>query len=701
MKLLKTAVLFVFLVPLALLAIALVAVFSMDPNRLRPMLESAAQDRQIDLDISGDLGWQIYPRLGVSLGEVSARNLAGQPLARLGAARVQLRLLPLLQRRFEVAGFTVSAATLFYHVEEHGNSNWAPVLQSINSEPPNETTTGEPDSGLPSLEIQRISLENLTLDYFDAGTGQRASLRDINLLVTSFSLDKQPFDLQLNMKAALADFPEVAMALDASVVLDLSNSQLGIDEARLQLSSGIQQAALVITNKSQWGETFSTQGTLTLQPTSLRGWLNALGLELPPMANANALSRLAWQSDYRYTDQAFIANEIQLTLDDIKFNGSVAVTDFAHPKVKTQWLGSAILLDGYLPPAHENLPADDAAEQAAPLPLAGLRGFDLDARFALQSLAYQDLLFSQPTLQLDSTDGLVQLRELSTQMADGQVAGRGVFDARTDTATLAMEINATALHLDKLLGTLASFDKLSGQLNGVAQLRSEGSTADELIAQLQIDARAESETLQLKPINIERAYCQAVALLQQQKLPEFDWPKVTRLEPVTLGLELRGSKVTLTNMDAKIAKLVANARGTFDTASGQFNFPLSLAPGGIGGDIKGCLPVPAKWRERTLPIRCKGALDDISASTCLPDTELLTALLKEQVEAKLDAEKARAKAKIDAERARAEAKLEKEQDRAEAQLKAKAQELLDKNVKEEDKEAVTDKLKSLLKDLKK
>lgn len=690
MKLLKTVVLLVFLVPLALLAIAVVAVFSMDPNRLRPMLESVAEDRQIDLDISGDLSWQIYPRLGVSLGEVSARNLAGQPLAQLGAARVQLRLLPLLQRRFEVSGFTLSTTTLFYHVDERGNSNWSPVLQSIKSDPPTEAAAEAPDNRLPHLAIQRISLEHLTLDYHDAGTGQRASIQDLNLLVTGFSLEKQPFDLQLDMKAALADFPEVAVELAAQAVLDLPNSQLSVDKARLQLSSGIQQATLTITNKTQWGETFNTQGTLALQPTSLRGWLNALGVDLPPMANAKALGRLAWQSDYSYTDQDFVANEIQLTLDDIKLNGSLEITNFDHPKVKTQWLGSAIQLDDYLPPAHENLPADDPVEPATPLPLAGLRGFDLNARFALQSLAYQDLLFSQPTLQLDSTGGLVQLRELSTQMADGQVSGKGVFDARTDTATLAMDIDATALHLDKLLGTLAEFDKLSGQLNGTAQIRSEGSTTEALMAQLQIDARAESETLQLKPINIERAYCQAVALLQQQKLPEFDWPKITRLEPVALGLELRGSQVTLTNMDANIAKLVANARGTFDIASGQFNIPLSLAPGGIGGDIKGCLSVPATWRERTLPIRCKGSLDNISANTCLPDTELLTALLKDRLEAKLDAEKDRAAAK-----------LKEEQERAEAKLKAKAQELLDKNVKEEDKEAVSDKLKSLLKDLKK
>lgn len=676
--------------PLLLLVVAAAALFTLDPNRLRPVLENAAARYEVALRLEGDLSWQLYPRLGIAIGQVSAKNSAGQPLVEVGSASVVLKLWPLLQRKLEIDGIRLADTTVYYEVAHSGASNWGALAQAAASEAAPPAQTNQPAATQPPVTIASVHVTRLNLHYHNAANGQLASITEVTLSLHRFNLAGAPFGLTADLVAKLDGWPEVAVAFSSTAELDPVSKTLALPKARLLLSNGIQQTTINFTNQTQWSETLTSLGTLDVQPSSLRGWLGAAGITLPPMQNVYALGRVGLQTDYRYTPEVFSANEIQLELDKTTFNGSLSVRDYAAPKIRTQWLGSQLALDDYLPPTNETLPSPTTDAPPAPLPLAPLRQLELDARVALQSVTVKGLLLSQPTLVVTSTNGLVQINEASTQVAEGQVLAKGTVDARSNTAVVDMVVHGEAVRVGELLQTFTELDNLTGQATFYSTLQTRGATSEALANNLEVTAHAESSTLQVTPVNIERAFCQAVALLRQEPLPAFEWPKLTKLEPVSTHLTYAAGQLSIDSLSAHIAQLVGSARGTFNTRTGEFNIPLGLSLGNFGTEIQGCLPVPEKWRTRQLPIRCAGSVADLGVKTCLPDTKVITNLLRDKANEALAEEKARALEKLD-----------KEKTRAEARLKEKAQQLLDKNVKDEDKPAVEAKLKELLNELKK
>ena len=178
-------------------------------------------------------------------------------------------------------------------------------------------------------------------------------------------------------------------------------------------------------------------------------------------------------------------------------------------------------------------------------------------------------------------------------------------------------------------------------------------------------------------------------------MPEnLDWPDMTRLEPVTMQLRYAANTLNLQQLNATIANLLSTASGRFNLETGRFDVPFSLSLGEFASKVESCLPIDEKWRKRALPIRCKGAIDDIGPTTCLPDTKLLTELVKDRV-------KGEVREKLDAEKARAEEKLEAEKDRLEEKLGDKAKDLLKDKLGEEKGKNTEDSVRNLLNQLKK
>jgi hypothetical protein len=359
---------------------------------------------------------------------------------------------------------------------------------------------------------------------------------------------------------------------------------------------------------------------------------------------------------------------------------------FEKPIIITGWQGTSLVLNDYLPPEVEkNGPASaepDAPPQ--PLPLEALRDLNLQAKVAFEKLMYKGLPMNQPQLQVSANNGLLKLETLSLQTADGTVSGEGQLDARGAEAQLQMTLQSQGVNLGTLLQTFADLDKVTGKVSATAVVTSHGATDKALQDNLVVEASAESEELQVTPINIEEQFCRALSILQQQTLPEnIEWPDMTRLEPVKMQIRYADHTLNLQQLNATIANLLSAASGSFNLETGKFNVPFSLSLGEFANKVESCLPIEEKWRKRALPIRCKGSLDDIGPTTCLPDTKLLTELVKDRVKGE------------------AREKLEAEKDRLENKLEDKAKELLKEKLGEEKGKNTEESVRSLLNQFKK
>ena len=669
------------------LVIAVVAfVFTLDPNRLKPLLEKQAAERGIQLQMPGDISWKLFPNLALRLGELNLHSLEDKTLlAAVNEAQVSVQLMPIFHRQILVDGVRLDGLEVHYAVDAEGKSAWDSIggdTSTVSTDAPADTEAGSP----PELAVERVDITNLKLLYTNAQSGDRAEIQKLNLSATDVALEGRAFPLSLELAAKYNDMPQVEIKWDGPVSVDLDEQQLRVADAKVNVKTGAASLTAALTTDTHWGEPLTSKGKIILHPTALPPLLKALDIEPPVTANPKALQQVGGTITYNFAPDELTLEPVTLTVDNTRIDGQLQVKNFEKPAIVTGWQGTSLVLDDYLPPSTEEdenaAPAPEAPPQ--PLPLETLRDLDLKAKIAFEQLTYKGLPITKPQLQTSAKNGLIKLESLSLQTAEGTVTGDGQLDARGAEAKLQMGLQSQGVELGTLLKTFADLDKISGKASATAAITSHGATDKALTDNLVVEASAQSEELRLVPINIEEQFCRALAIIQQQALPEnLDWPDMTQLEPVTMQFRFAENTLNLQQLNATIANLLSTATGSFNVETGKFDVPFSLSLGDFAGKVEGCLPIDEKWRKRALPIRCKGNVDDIGPTTCLPDAKLLTDLVKDRV-------KGEVKEKLDAEK-----------DRLEEKVSDKAKDLLKEKLGEEKGKNTEESVRNLLNQLKK
>ena len=675
MKILMRSLLILIGLVCALLLVLVVLIFTLDPNRLKPLLEKQAAERGIELHIPGDINWKLFPNLALSLGELNLHSIQDKTLlAAVNQAEVSVQLMPIFQRQILVDGIRLDGLEVRYEIDAQGASAWDSIGgdKKDSGEPPAAATdTGAP----PELAVEQIDITNLKLQYANAQTGDRAEIQRLNLHATDVALQGKAFPLQLDFSAAYNDMPPMQIAWNGPVSVNLDTQMLKVAEADVKLQVGAANLVAALATETHWGEPLTSKGKIDIEPAALPPLLKALDIEPPQTANPKALQQVGGAITYDFGPDQLTLKPVTLTVDDTRVDGQLQLKNFEQPVIVTGWQGTSLVVDDYLPPemAKNGEAAPQPETPPQPLPLEAIRDLNINAKVAFEKLIYKQLPIHQPQLQMSAKNGLVKLETLSLQTADGTVTGEGQLDARSSEAQLQMALQSQGVNLGTLLKTFADLDKITGKASATANITSHGATGKALQDNLIVEASAESQELQVTPINIEEQFCRALSILQQQALPEnLEWPDMTRLEPVKMQLRYAENTLNLQQLNATIANLLSTASGSFNLETGKFNVPFSLSIGEFASKVEGCLPIEEKWRKRSLPIRCKGSMDNIGPTTCLPDTKLLTELAKDRL-------KGEAKEKIEAEKDRLEEKLE---DKAKDLLKEKLGEEKGKNTEE-------------------
>jgi hypothetical protein len=150
------------------------------------------------------------------------------------------------------------------------------------------------------------------------------------------------------------------------------------------------------------------------------------------------------------------------------------------------------------------------------------------------------------------------------------------------------------------------------------------------------------------------------------------------LAPLSVEAEYASQKIVLNSLNADVQKLHASSYGEIDLASGDFKFPLDVKLAEFASGLEGCVSVDEKWRNRMVPLRCKGNLASIGAKTCLPDGPRITEALKDKAKAQV------------------QESVDKATEKVGAKAEEEAKRLLDKHVNKEDSEKLKDSIKGLL-----
>ncbi|AZE58770.1 MULTISPECIES: AsmA family protein [Pseudomonas fluorescens group] len=457
-----------------------------DPNDYKEEIRQIARDKaHIELTLNGDIGWSLFPWLGLELHEASVATLTAptQPFADLQMLGLSVRVLPLLRREVQMSDVRVEGLNLRLNRDKQGHGNWedigknvpdataeAPAAAPAPVEPVAETKPEKPPQPI-RLDIDSLTINNARVEYNDEQTGKQFSAESIQLSagaihegasiplkLTAFLGSNQPLmrvktELNGNLRIQRAlkryQFEDMRLSgeatgepLQGKTVSFSTQGQLLVDLAaniaewtNLKLSAN-QLRALGELKVNDLDKTPQISGALSVAQFDLAKFLDSVGHPLPAMA-PGSLSKVELVSRLRGTPTSVALENLNLKLDESTFTGRVAVDDFAKQSLRLQLKADTFNADNYLPAKSEAAKGATAARQAevqsseagamaaggsTPLPDAPTKGaWSTDKLLPLTRLRSLDINADLAFGQLTLSQLPIQNAALKASGIDGQL----------------------------------------------------------------------------------------------------------------------------------------------------------------------------------------------------------------------------------------------------------------------------------------
>jgi len=650
-----------------------------DPNDYKSEIQDLAREKaNIELKLSGDIGWSLFPWLGLSLHQASVASpkTPDKPFARLDMLGLSVRLLPLLSREVQMSAIRVEGLSLSLERNAQGKGNWEDIGPQGNnpSASSKEPTQSQGKTSQPlKIDIDSLIINNGRLDYFDAKSGQRFSAESLQL--TSGSI-REGAVIPLKFSAFISTNQpvlRVSTELSADFFMDSANGRYRLDNLRTsgELSGEpfadkganfVAQGQLLFDQSAQlakWnnlklsfnqlrasGELSASNldkapaisGQLALAEFDLGQFAAGLGTQLPPMADASALKKFSLSSQLKGTGNSLALENLKIQLDGSQFSGRLALTDFSKQALRVQLAGDKLNLDRYLPAAGKTAAQTSKASQGSGdtlpksptqaawsdepvLPLGTLRSLNLALDLTLEQLTYQQIPLDKVQLKANAADGLLGLQTLKAALYDGSLAANAQLDVRGVQPLLAASARVANVPVERLLEKPGQKSPISGALELDADVQSRGNSQRAWVEGLNGKAHFVVKNGVLPDANLEQQLCTGIALLNRKTLSSEQRSKDTAFQQLSGSLNLANGVATNPDLAVRIPGLSLKGNGSVNLPVLDMDYRLGLL---IEGDTKEN-PDPAcavnrRYVGMELPVRCRGSLE-LGAKACRLDRD--------------------------------------------------------------------------------
>ena len=389
-----------------------------DPNDYKDEIRQLARDKaHVELTLNGDIGWSLFPWLGLELHEASIATLVKpkEPFADLQMLGLSVRVLPLLRREVQMSDVRVEGLNLTLARDEQGHGNWEDIGKPL---PAQNATPADAQANAPAqataeqkpapvngneravkLDIDSLTVNNARVQYTDAKTGQSYSAESIQLSTgpvheganiplkaSAFISASEPNikartelagELRFDRKLKRYNFEDMRLSGETSgeptggkTVTFAAQGQLLVDLAANVASwnglkvSANQLRALGELNVRDLDKAPQLSGGLSIAQFNLRTFLDSIGRTLPATNDPAAFAKLELVTRLQGTANSLALEDLAVKLDDSTFSGRVAVEDFAKQALRLQLKGDTFDADRYLPAKSEEAKGATAARQA-------------------------------------------------------------------------------------------------------------------------------------------------------------------------------------------------------------------------------------------------------------------------------------------------------------------------------------------------
>jgi AsmA protein len=474
----------------ALLGVALIGLVAtswlINRDTLRQAVE--AQIRAVtglDLTVAGAIDVSVFPGSYVSFHDVGLKGGATADAAlRVDVLTANLRLLPLLMQRFEIADVMMLRPTIRVERTADGDSNWTPFIQTI-------VRTMKPGADN-QVSFSEIRIQDGVLSYEDAANHTNEKLDDIDLSLAWPSISRS--------FAATGQFDWRGERIDGAIgfsdfVAALSGDRSGL---KARLTSAPLKVAFdgTIANRTS----AMMEGTLTIDSPSLRNALQWTG-QSPP--GGGGFGRFALKARANV-----VGGSIALTNVNVELDGNVAEGVMTYSNNGRQTLQATLAADGldFTPYISTfRVLASGARDWNRQLfDLNALSATDLDMRLSAARVTVGSSRLGRTAFGANLRGG-----SLALSVGEAQVYGglaRGSFGiARSDTvADVKAQFQFLDVDLQSCAGELFGINRLSGRGNLNVSLVASGSSPFGLVQSLDGTAKLTGHDGAITGFNVEQ-----------------------------------------------------------------------------------------------------------------------------------------------------------------------------------------------------
>lgn len=631
-------------VVVVILATALLSVrLFVNPNNFKDRIAAAVkQSTGRELKLEGDIKLSVFPWVALELGPATLGNPPGfgdQPFLSFTKAAVRVKLLPLLQKRLEIARVEVDGLDLRLAKNQAGEGNWQSPKDPNAAEPEASHGGAARIESLSNIRVQhgRVSYQDTVVENFDLETGSVAGGSDVPVNISFDAKTGTPptqatvtakFNLGLNNDGAMR-FEAVNVSGTLSqpgdgrpAHWDLSIPALSVNMDKqtvaapayeMSYSSAHVTGDISIT---QFSSDLHASGSITLSPLVLHEFAPRLGIALPKTKDPKALSELAGAFSFSYDATSVALDKLQLKLDDTNLKGDIKVSRGETAAVKFELAMDRIDLDRYRAP--DGAPATPEAKADAAKPTEKAKLYAADGTFTLGAAHVAGMDLTNLKVIVASHDGVTRLNPVTASVDGGTFVGDVTLDQRGAVPALSVDEHLTGVDLARLLASSSEKGRASGRANVAMKILAHGTSSDLIMKTMDGHLDANITDGALEGIDLAYELGTVQALIDRQSPAPPANTKRTKFDAFKVTADIVNGVAT--TKDLTISSPVFKVLG-----QGSINLPTKGLNLNMTASV---LKAPATTMV-DIPLQITGTYSD---PTVRPDME---ALAKGQVKQKL------------------------------------------------------------------
>ncbi|MDR3492930.1 MAG: AsmA family protein [Gammaproteobacteria bacterium] len=611
-KFLKIASITIGLILLSILVVVGLLITFVSPDRLKPVIVKQVYNYTgHELVIDGNLSWSIFPYLSIQVGHMTLNNSSDfkeKIFAEVTRATVGIKLLPLLHRRIEANGISITGATINLIKDSSGKANWD-FKSSAVSEAANVDTSKEisieknitdpaatPENNkkmIVSLTIPNVDVTGVHITWKDEAKKQYADIDKFELHAKNINLD-QSFPLTSNCNFTI-NSPNLSgeAKLDGNIKIDLSNQVYQMSDIYFVVKSTQEKKKITLALS---GDVVADVVKDTFVVSHLVG--HAANLNVEGKVNITKM-KTAPQITGHLEAQPFDLKEFMQKMGVDSANIEVA---------KNVAFDMDFSLDG---------------QQAL------LKGMKSHGNVKIEELVAANLKLQKLSLETNFKDALLDISPMSASLYNGTLQAASKINFVSTEPQITSHITLTNIDAQPLLKDLQEHDSkinVKGSGNVDLQITTAGVTSDAMLRNLNGNSQISFKNGVLEGMNVGYMADSAFALARHETLPAQGGDS-TEFGNLTATAVIHNGVLNNDDLLLDSPRFITKGKGTIDLVNQKIDYKLQTTSKEAALDKrKNILNV----YNLTIPIQIVGSLK--SPSIRVDSEDLLKQVAQQQIQ---------------------------------------------------------------------